>query len=118
MENVKKEKVAKKSRSTYIIQWWNEGFKTKAEIATKLHEIENNGTLVQKKTSIIRDEKFFVGVANWYITQLARAGKIDYVVAVRKPRVKKAEAPVVEETIKSEDVTVVSTSEETEIPTL
>jgi hypothetical protein len=106
METVKKEKKVRNSRSMFIIQWWNEGTKDKLEIAKKLQEIEANGTLPQKKTDIVRDASFYVRVANWYVVQLAKSGKIDYSVKLRKPRVAKEAAPVV------------STTETSAVPTL
>jgi hypothetical protein len=47
-----------------------------------------------------------VRVANWYVVQLAKSGKIDYSVKLRKPRVAKEAAPVV------------STTETSAVPTL
>lgn len=123
METTKKAPKVRNSRSMFIVQWWNEGTKDKTEIAKKLQEIEANGTLPQKKTDIIRDAAFYLRVANWYIVQLAKSGKIDYAVNVRKPRAPKAikadlEATAVPTEALQSPSPVVSTSEESLIPTL
>ena len=118
-EELKKEKKTRKSRSLFIIQWWNEGIKDKAEIAKKLKVIEEDGTLPQKKIELVRDEAFYLRVANWYVVQLAKAGKIDYPVKLRKARAPK-EAAVQEETGPSDVAPVVdtSTTEDSLVPTL
>lgn len=117
-----KEKKARNSRSLFIQKWWNEdGIKDKAEIAKKLQVIESDGTLPQKKTELVRDEAFYLRVANWYIVQLAKNGKIDYAVKVRKARAPKeevaTEAPATEVS-ESAPASDVSTSEDSLVPTL
>jgi hypothetical protein len=121
MEAVKKEKKVRNSRSMFIIQWWNEGIKDKLAIAKKLQEIETNGTLPQKKADIVRDDAFYVRVANWYVVQLAKSKKIDYEVKLRKPRApKEASVCVPSEAQVAFDAAPHNepSSEETLVPTL
>ena len=109
MENQEtKKKEPRKTRAGLIDECWNAGIKTRPEIAAKLQEFEAQGNMKFRKEGLVRDEKFYLSVANWYLIQLAKKGKIDMEVKLRprKPKVETATNEEAQQMVNSGEATI------------